>query len=243
MWEDIVKLKNVALVTTQTYTDELDSLMQAMDEEGLPLPVATKIIRGIWGEGSRANSLMVQLSECFPDTNRQVVLFAGLPVAEARKQLGQLKETRDYFEKIYSYIDAVVASSMKRLLDGSFTTENQELVNELRCEVLQYAAYTDGYFYEIAKQLRDGSLTSWAELNRVPDMVINGDYLFISDFTVTLEKAHAAYLDNAFYPDLKMAGYSLKDFSWRTSDMVSKIELPYLFASYLNAKYSAASAE
>jgi len=243
MWEEIVKLKNVALVTTQTYTDELDALIQAMDDEGLPLPVATKIIRGIWGNGSRANALMVQLSECFPETNKSVVLYAGLPVAEARKQLGQLKETRDYFEAIYSYIDAVVSSTMKRMLDGSFTVENQELVNEFRCEVLQYASYTDGYFYEVEPKLRDGSLTSWAELNRVPDLVISGDYLFVNEFATTLQKAHTAYLDGAFYPDLKMSGYSLKDFSWRTSDMASKIQLPFLFAAHLNAKYPAASAE
>lgn len=242
MWEEIVKLKDVAIVTTQTYTDELDSLIAAMDDEGLPLPVATKIIRGIWGNGSRANALMVRLSECFPETNKSVVLYAGLPVEEARKQLGQLQETRDYFKLIYEYIGDVVNSTMNELLAAGFTVESQVRLNEFRCEVLQYAAYTDSYFYEVEPKLRDGSVTSWEQLNRVPDMVVNGDYLFINEFKETLAKAHVNYLESAFYPDLKMSGYSLKDFSWRTSDMTSKIQLPFLFALHLNAKYPAATA-
>jgi hypothetical protein len=242
MWEEIVKLKDVALVTTQTYTDELEALFEAMDSEGLPLPIATKVIRGIWGDSSRANALLVQLSECFPETNKSLVLYAGLPVAEARKQLGQLKETREYFEAIYVYIQNVVNSTMKDLMDAGFTVENQERLNEFRCEVLKYAAYTDGYFYEAEPKLRDGTVTSWDQLNRVPDVVINGDYLFINEFAETLTKAHAAYMDSAFYPDLKMSGYSLKDFSWRTSDMTSKIQLPFLFAQFLNEKYSVTTA-
>jgi hypothetical protein len=243
MWEEIVKLKDVAIVTTQTYTDELDALIAAMDEEGLPLPVATKIIRGIWGTSSRANALMVRLSDCFPETNKEVVLYAGLPIQEARKQLGQLDESKDYFKLIYTYISDAVNTTMQQLVDAGFTVDAQARLNEFRCEVLQYAAYTDSYFYEVEPSLRDGTVTSWDQLTRVPDIVINGDYLFVNDFKETLAKAHDTYLESAFYPDLKMSGYSLKDFSWRTSDMTSKIQMPFLFAQHLNAKYPAVSAE
>lgn len=237
MWEEIVKLKGVAEVTTQTYIDELESLITAMEDDGLPLPVATKIIRGIWGNSSRANAMMVQLSECFPETNKSVVLYAGLPVDEARKQLGQLKETREYFELVYTYIDQVVNLIMKELLEAEFTVENQSLLNEFRCEVLKYVAYTGDYFYEAEQKLKDGSLTSWAQLNRVPDVVISGDYLFVNEFKKTLAEAHTNYLESTFKPDLKMSGYSLKDFSWRTSDMCNKLKLPFMFAEYLNLKY------
>lgn len=237
MWEEIVKLKGVAEVTTQTYIDELESLITAMEDDGLPLPVATKIIRGIWGNSSRANAMMVQLSECFPETNKSVVLYAGLPVDEARKQLGQLKETREYFELVYTYIDQVVNLTMKELLEAEFTVENQSLLNEFRCEVLKYVAYTGDYFYEAEQKLKDGSLTSWAQLNRVPDVVISGDYLFVNEFKKTLAEAHTNYLEGTFKPDLKMSGYSLKDFSWRTSDMCNKLKLPFMFAEYLNLKY------
>jgi len=237
MWEEIVKLKGVADVTTQTYIDELESLITAMEDEGLPLPVATKIIRGIWGSSSRANSLIVQLSECFPETNKSVVLYAGLPVEEARKQLGELKETREYFEVIYAYIDQVVNTTMKELLAADFTVESQERLNEFRCEVLKYTAYTGDYFYEAEQKLKDGSLTSWDQLNRVPDIVINGDYLFVNEFKDIMAKAHSSYLEGTFKPDLKLTGYSLKDFSWRTSDMCNKLKLPFMFAEYLNLKY------
>lgn len=240
MWEEIVKLKGVAEVTTQTYIDELESLITAMEDDGLPLPVATKIIRGIWGNSSRANSLMVQLSECFPETNKSVVLYAGLPVEEARKQLGELEETRQYFKLIYDYIHEVVDNTMLRLLEAEFTVENQAILNEFRCEVLKYVAYTGDYFYEAEQQLKDGSLTTWDQLNRVPDMVINGDYLFVNEFKTTLAKAHVDYLKGTFHPDLKLSGYSLKDFSWRTSDMCNKLKLPFLFAEFLNQKYPAA---
>jgi len=237
MWEEIVKLKGVAEVTTQTYIDELESLITAMEDDGLPLPVATKIIRGIWGNSSRANALMVQLSECFPETNKSVVLYAGLPVEESRKQLGELEETRQYFKLIYDYIHEVVDATMKGLVEAEFTVENQSILNEFRCEVLKYVAYTGDYFYEAEQKLKEGSVTSWAQLNRVPDVVINGDYLFVNEFKATMAKAHVDYLKGTFQPDLKLAGFSLKDFSWRSSDMVNKLKLPFLFAEYLNLKY------
>jgi hypothetical protein len=243
MWEEIVKLKGVAEVTTQTYIDELESLINAMEDGGLPLPVAVKLIRGIWGNSSRANSLMVQLSECFPETNKSVVLYAGLPAEEARKQLGELKETREYFELIYTYIDQVVNITMKGLVAAEFTVENQSRLNDFRCEVLKYIAYTGDYFYEAEQMLKDGSLLSWDQLNRVPDVVINGDYLFVNEFKATLAKAHADYLEGTFKPDVKLSGYSLKDFSWRTSDMCNKLKLPFMFAEYLNSKYPGDSIE
>jgi hypothetical protein len=237
MWEEVVKLKGVAEVTTQTYIDELESLISAMEDDGLPLPVATKIIRGIWGNTSRANALLVQLSECFPETNKSVVLYAGLPADEARKQLGELEETREYFKLIYDYINEVVDTTFKTLLAAEFTVESQECLNEFRCEVLKYVAYTGDYFYEAEQKLKDGSLTSWDQLNRVPDIVINGDYMFVMDFKESLAKAHVEYLKGTFHPDLRSSGYSLKDFSWRTSDMCNKLKLPFMFAEYLNLKY------
>lgn len=237
MWEEVVKLKGVVEVTTQTYIDELESLISAMEDEGLPLPVATKIIRGIWGNGSRANALMVQLSECFPETNKSVVLYASLPADEARKQLGQLEETREYFKLIYDYIQEVVNATMQELLAADFTVEHQERLNEFRCEVLKYVSYTGDYFYDAEQKLKDGSLTSWDQLNRVPDIVINGDYLFVTEFKEVMAKAHVDYLKGTFHPDLRESGYSLKDFSWRTSDMCNKLKLPFMFAEYLNLKY------
>lgn len=237
MWEEVVKLKGVAEVTTQTYIDELESLISAMEDDGLPLPVATKIIRGIWGNTSRANALLVQLSECFPETNKSVVLYAGLPADEARKQLGELEETREYFKLIYDYINEVVDTTFKTLLAAEFTVESQDCLNVFRCEVLKYVAYTGDYFYEAEQKLKDGSLTSWDQLNRVPDIVINGDYMFVMDFKESLAKAHVEYLKGTFHPDLRSSGYSLKDFSWRTSDMCNKLKLPFMFAEYLNLKY------
>jgi hypothetical protein len=237
MWEEVVKLKGVAEVTTQTYIDELESLISAMEDDGLPLTVATKIIRGIWGNTSRANALLVQLSECFPETNKSVVLYAGLPADEARKQLGELEETREYFKVIYDYINEVVDTTFKTLLAAEFTVESQDCLNEFRCEVLKYVAYTGDYFYEAEQKLKDGSLTSWDQLNRVPDIVINGDYMFVTDFKESLAKAHVEYLKGTFHPDLRSSGYSLKDFSWRTSDMCNKLKLPFMFAEYLNSKY------
>lgn len=237
MWEEVVKLKGVAEVTTQTYIDELESLISAMEDDGLPLPVATKIIRGIWGHTSRANALLVQLSECFPETNKSVVLYAGLPADEARKQLGELAETREYFKLIYDYINEVVDTTFKTLLAAEFTVESQDCLNAFRCEVLKYVAYTGDYFYEAEQKLKDGSLTSWDQLNRVPDIVINGDYMFVMDFKESLAKAHVEYLKGTFHPDLRSSGYSLKDFSWRTSDMCNKLKLPFMFAEYLNLKY------
>jgi hypothetical protein len=129
---------------------------------------------------------------------------------------------------------------MLRLLEAEFTVENQAILNEFRCEVLKYVAYTGDYFYEAEQKLKDGSLTTWDQLNRVPDMVINGDYLFVNEFKTTMAKAHVDYLKGTFHPDLKLSGYSLKDFSWRTSDMCNKLKLPFLFAEFLNLKYPAA---
>lgn len=227
-YEQLEQQHQAAKAETNAYVERMGGLIKKL-ETGIELREACEVADRFW-DAREAAEIKTRLFNSFPKVNGRVLLDKDLDEKITLKM--PTDEARKYFEVSGLYIQTKIDQSLKNI--NSLGLDNEaaaELLTALRKEVARYLGFINWGIYEIKAQLLDSKPNRWEDLSPNVDSVENGDYLFMENMGVLVEKAHTVFVKENF-PDTYTL--SLSSFNWRFSTIEAVMELVGLFSMFLH---------
>ena len=234
-WEAI---KDHRLAADTSANRARDNAKQIIDlfNEGVPISVANRIIKEHWGDSHQGRRLRTQLFSAFPDENGRVLRSACLTQEDLDRFRGEYTDVIAYFEAIHAYVLEHVEQLTLYL--NKADPNDEELFgayNSFRRNAMRYTSYVDDNFFTVRGILEEGQVQTWQALTKlVPiDSIDSGDYLFMDEFVTKLKSVQQHYIGRELEVEAQDM-YSVADIEWLLKKALVHIQIPYLFAEYLN---------
>lgn len=227
-YEQLNQQHSAAKGEMSTYGERMGGLVKKL-EDGIDLREACEVADRFW-DAREAAEIKTRLFNSFPKVNGRVLLDKELDKSIILKI--PTEETRRFFDASTVYIQTKLDQTLAHINSLGLDHEvAAEMMMALRKETARYLAFVTWGIYEIKAQLLDPAPKRWEDLSPTVDSVESGDYLFMENLGVLVERAHATFIEEHFPETYTL---SLDNFSFRLGTIEAVMELAAMFSRYLH---------